>query len=356
MSDFASGWAVYGTTLSAAETAVRSLQLCAYFSPPERDAFAIFPDADPMKCGDALSRRIPEATVVAISTGDDSPFAIAVFRAGERLLSLRLPQYDDRREVLRRNIERLAAYLPGKPRVAPAKDGPVRRSIYALLSLPIAHNHYRFIADRSTREPEEFEGFAHLDPDGVKAILRPDANEFREADIEEILKSDEKAAAQRRKEAAPSAPSVTAKELRDLSRSFARAPEYFVARPDIGFMDLAQCSSPRQWLDARRAVDPARATAELISELERTVDGNRFSDDNEMSIVVKESAAMLLGKALAAQRGTTSAIAYLSAARDRATSTEAQNAWELAITAAALSASRTLSEPQRHSQGGKKDR
>jgi hypothetical protein len=93
-------------------------------------------------------------------------------------------------------------------------------------------------------------------------------------------------------------------------------------------IDLAACTTPRAWLDARSRVVPAEASAAVLRELERVVREGRFEGD--AAVVVREAAAMLLARCLAAQRGDESE-GWFTAQRDAAGSEAEKGAWDIAL-------------------------
>ena len=98
---------------------------------------------------------------------------------------------------------------------------------------------------------------------------------------------------------------------------------------DQNDVDLAAAPDAATWLALRRPIDPAQASARLVRELERTVREGRFPREGERALVVREAAAMLLGRCIAAQRGKAGE-AWLTGRRDAAASAEERAAWEIA--------------------------
>jgi hypothetical protein len=340
MTDFAAGWVVYEARVVDGEHALRSLGLAAFISPADEGAFAVFPDDDPIKRGFRFSRLVPSATVVAFSSGDDQPFAVAVFRGGKRVLQFQMDSHAQPK-VVRGHLVRLAKFLPEPRRTIPASCGWAARDVYNLLGFSLAYHGYPQLATATREDPEAHEGMVHLDATGSRKVITHTA-EDEEAELEKILAADRK---QARKAARPRPkPSPADAEVQELSRSLAElsrklgSPGEGSWRPAGGtraLADLAHCRSAREWLDARRSIDPSRATPELLAELERTIDGDRFADEGEAATIVREAAGMLLGRALVAQRGVAAAVKTLSAAAEKASNPASRNAWQVAIDMAA---------------------
>jgi len=153
--------------------------------------------------------------------------------------------------------------------------------------------------------------------EGVSAPLDGALESVERAEIEAILEAERRAPVRRVKP--PPVEVVNAAEMAELSRFFrvakplglepAEAPG-----PDV---DLAACATARAWLDARSRVVPEQASPAVLRELERVVREGRFEGD--AAVVVREAAAMLLARCLAAQRGAESE-AWLTAQRDGASS------------------------------------
>lgn len=96
---------------------------------------------------------------------------------------------------------------------------------------------------------------------------------------------------------------ISLKEAEEISRAFRDAapllkPAVEATEADV---DLASCPTPRAWLDAKNRIDPARASAAVVAELERTVREGRFPGSGDSATVVREAAAMLLARCLHAQ-------------------------------------------------------
>jgi hypothetical protein len=114
-------------------------------------------------------------------------------------------------------------------------------------------------------------------------------------------------------------------------RAGARAP--LTAAPSAALeadVDLAGCVDGQSWLAARRRLAPEQASPRVMAELERVVREGRFQGEGDRAVVVREAAAMLLARALAAQRGD-AAEAWLTTQEQQARSPEERAAWTTAL-------------------------
>ena len=165
--------------------------------------------------------------------------------------------------------------------------------------------------------------------DGAPAPWVEDHVDIDLAEIDAILEAERRAPV-RRVKPPPPVEVVSAAEMADLSRSFRAVRSLAVesAQPSGPEVDLAACTTARAWLDARSRVVPEHALPAVLRELERVVREGRFEGD--AAVVVREAAAMLLARCLAAQRGAESE-AWLTAQRDAASSEAERSAWDTAL-------------------------
>jgi hypothetical protein len=143
---------------------------------------------------------------------------------------------------------------------------------------------------------------------GVEAILRREENDAKPAAPKKIL-------------------GLGAAEAKSISAAFREAAPLVAGPKDlVAFVDLAACANGRAWLDAKKKIDPAKATDEVIEQLRIVVDEGRFASEGDRAIVVREAAAMLLAKCLRQQK--IDAKKWIKAARKTKTPA-ATTAWEL---------------------------
>jgi hypothetical protein len=131
----------------------------------------------------------------------------------------------------------------------------------------------------------------------------------------------------------------TAEEGRAIAEAFRNAAPVVADRVEkVGHVDLAACTTPREWLDAKKRIDPKNATDAVVAELERTVREGRFLEDGDRAAVVREAAAMVLGRCLA-QRAI-DRVAWLETRRAAASSDAERAAWDIVATTAGVKQSK----------------
>jgi hypothetical protein len=120
------------------------------------------------------------------------------------------------------------------------------------------------------------------------------------------------------------------REMDEIASAFRNAaPIEHAAAEGAGEVDLAACKNARAWLDARKRVDPARASAAVMLELERVIRDNRFSSEGDIAVVAREAAAILLARCLKAKKRADAA-AYLAAREAEARGAAESAAWSVA--------------------------
>jgi hypothetical protein len=129
--------------------------------------------------------------------------------------------------------------------------------------------------------------------------------------------------------------SFTAAEGRALSEAFRDAAPLVAEHVEkVGDVDLAACATPRAWLDTKKRIDPNAATDAVVAELERTVREGRFHEDADRATVVREAAAMVLGRCIA--KRAVHPAAWLEARRAAAASDAERAAWDIVATTAGI--------------------
>ena len=120
------------------------------------------------------------------------------------------------------------------------------------------------------------------------------------------------------------------REMDEIASAFRNAaPLERAAAEGASDVDLAACKNARAWLDARKRVDPARASAAVMLELERVIRDNRFSAEGDIAVVAREAAAILLARCLKAKKRADAA-KYLAAREAEARNTAESSAWTVA--------------------------
>ena len=120
------------------------------------------------------------------------------------------------------------------------------------------------------------------------------------------------------------------REMDEIASAFRNAaPLERTVAEGVSDVDLAACKTARAWLDARKRIDPARASAAVLLELERVIRDNRFSAEGDIAFVAREAAAILLARCLKAKKRSDAA-AYLATREAAARGTAESNAWSVA--------------------------
>ncbi|MEO8801413.1 MAG: hypothetical protein ABI551_26220 [Polyangiaceae bacterium] len=120
---------------------------------------------------------------------------------------------------------------------------------------------------------------------------------------------------------------LNAAEAKSIAEAFRDAAPLVASPRDlVAFVDLASCVNARAWLDAKKKVDPATATDEVIEQLRIVVDEGRYPDEGDRAIVVREAAGMLLAKCLKQRK--VDVTKWIKGARKTKTA-GAKAAWEL---------------------------
>ncbi len=120
------------------------------------------------------------------------------------------------------------------------------------------------------------------------------------------------------------------REMDEIASAFRNAaPLERSAAEGVGDVNLAACKNARAWLDARKRVEPARASAAVMLELERVIRDNRFSAEGDIAVVAREAAAILLARCLKAKKRADAAT-YLAARETEARGSAESSAWSVA--------------------------
>jgi hypothetical protein len=149
--------------------------------------------------------------------------------------------------------------------------------------------------------------------------------------VDAILDAEKKAPSSSRGKPKLTRVVMARREMDEIASAFKNsAPlEKAPAAEGVGDVDLAACKNARAWLDARKRVDPARASAAVMLELERVIRDNRFSAEGDIAVVAREAAAILYARCLKAKKRTDAA-KHLAAREAEARNTAESSAWSVA--------------------------
>jgi len=148
--------------------------------------------------------------------------------------------------------------------------------------------------------------------------------------IDAILDAEKKAPSSSRGKPKLTRVVMARREMDEIASAFKNsAPLERTAAESAGDVDLAACKNARAWLDARKRVDPARASAAVMIELERVIRDNRFSAEGDIAVVAREAAAILYARCLKAKKRADAA-KHLAAREAEARNTAESSAWNVA--------------------------
>jgi hypothetical protein len=265
MSDFAQGFIVLGAARTKLQKWLGSRRLPAFLAPGPGKVLRVWPRAEGAEAEEvatALSAELPKSRVLLYATSDEG-LRVSVHTGGRcetrEQVALRLKTAKMLSQA-HAALQRVGGFLdyPGRlPSLL--RDGPSRPVFLSLAGVKdedVALLHHQWLAD---------------------ARLRPDAPDA--ARLQDFLYVDEAGKA----------------------HAFFEAGGKGAAS---GAVDLRAASSFRDWLDASRRVDPAKAPPELIAALAEAVGGTpRFELTPEREQGLRETAARLLGGVAREQGG-----------------------------------------------------
>jgi hypothetical protein len=315
---------------------------------------AIFPDASPERIVRALGVQLPTAALVTLVVGDDVPVSLTVHRRGSAVVAIKLDDHASPKAV-EAAVTQLTAVLglrpsPTKPAKAPAKPAKAvpqafRHVVYRLLEIGdvVPHNHFASITRGAAEDPSSYVGFTYVHDTRIRDLTEADLEDDEEEDEDEPPPPP-KAAVAPAKAAKPAPGDKPAKQIiriapaeaAELTATFQHA-RTDLSRPETvagAERQLATATNATAWLAVRRTIDPARVTNEVIVELVDVIRNGRFLDEGERATVVREAAAMLLGRALKAHKATAQTVALLRQGSDGGAA--AQACWDIVLRMAGL--------------------
>lgn len=200
---------------------------------------------------------------------------------------------------------------------------------------------WRLIAEEWPELLERFPAAVRLDKGAPFAPkkARPEGNVAALLKAEAAAAEPAPAATGKKKKPKSTPLAMSAEESRAIAETFKHsAPIAPQTQPKdlVAEVDLAMCTSSREWLDAKKRIDPKTATDRMVAELERTIRDGRFAAEGERAAVVREAAAMLLGRCVAA-RGL-DRVRWVEARRSTAKTAEERAAWDIVENVAATQA------------------
>jgi hypothetical protein len=272
MSDFAQGFIVLGAARTKLQKWLGARRLPAFLAPGPGKALRVWPRAEGPEAEEvatALCAELPRSRVLLYATSDDG-LRVSVHTGGRcdtrEQVALRLKTAKMLSQA-HAALQRVGGFLdyPGRlPSLL--RDGPSRPVFLQLAGVKdedVALLHHRLLADARLRpeapDAARFQDFVYVDEGGK-------AHPFFEAGAKGA-------------DAAP------------------------------GGVDLRAATSFRDWLDASRRVDPAKASPEVLAALAEAVGGApRFELSAEREQGLRESAARLLASVARVQEGARGAL------------------------------------------------
>ena len=273
MSDHATGWVLMDVAPEALKDWLKQQRCKAFVTPALARRIRVFPapeddDAitDPDKGGreSDLTRTLADAYLVNLRFKDDDLY-VQVWKQGACIMRATLPPTIKRqtdKDRVDRELANLVEALPGLAvHYAVKPERPVSQAL--LRTIKLESSEFSFL-DFSTLLGERFSSNRKEDRDTFVFV-----NERGE---EEPFYVDRSAAGEIFDEATSNVP-------------------------------LARCRSAREWLDLRKMVEPKTASPEVVDHLRLVMDkGLALQGTPDQLQVLRESAAMLLGRILQAQK------------------------------------------------------
>jgi hypothetical protein len=359
MSDFASAIVVLDTPRQAVVKAVAELDLPTWVAPARGARVAIFPDANPERIVRALGVQLPAAVLVTLAVGEGVPVVVGVHRRGSAVLALKLDDHAAPK-VADAAVTQLTSVLSLKPaKAAPAKPAkPAKKPeafrdvLYRLLDLGdlVAGRHFAAVTRGAAETPARFVGFTYVHDTRVRDLTAADLVDDEPEPEPEPEPAPAPAAPPRagtgtgnskgkgkgagKKQVIRLAPA----EAAELTQAFLHArTDPSRPAPVAGAEgQLATATNATAWLAVRRTIDPARVAADVMKELVDVIHVGRFASEGERATVVREAAAMLLGRALKAQKATSALVAQLRRDAGPSSGPAEQACWEIVLRMAGL--------------------
>jgi hypothetical protein len=342
MSDFASAIIVLNTPRATVVKAVMELDLPTWVAPacgPQADRVALFPNGEPKRIVRALAVHLPKAVLVTIDVGDEIPVTVGVHKSGSMVATVHLDEGASAQQVQTAVGKLASAMALPMPLFKQKALEPIRYAVYRLLDVQsvVPHHHFASVTRLVAEDPSDFVGFTFVHDTKVRDVM--------------VAADDDVLAAQpKRKPSATgkhpvikpnppakrgSAAQISLTEAVELSATFQHARTEPTRAESIPGAEkqLAKASNATQWLAIRRTIDPARVTPDVVAELVSVIRHGRFANEGERATVVREGAAMLLGRSLKAQNASAASVVKL---RGNVSTPNEQACWDIVMRMAGL--------------------
>lgn len=309
--EFSCGWVVFGADINAVKSGLKELRIKAFVGPKQRHHTCLFPSRESLGGERPVQGQKPReaeytdivdgATVCSVVVTDhmsSQSMTVTVYKNGQCRANVKLPMYATQAARARQaeeDLQDIARALESKNPVPKVDvDQPIKLKLLRLLGLELQE--FAFMAFDQLFE-ERLKSNAREKWDGYSYV-----NE---------LGQDEPFA---------------------LSAEEATAAKNALAAQEA--VDFRKVRTARQWLDLRKMVDPATASPMVMEHLQLVLqNGLNLEGTADQLTVVRESAAMLLGRCLAAQKGK-DAKDLISGLMTKATSKTVKALWKVALAGA----------------------
>jgi hypothetical protein len=279
--EFSCGWVVFGADINAVKQGLKELRIKAFVGPPQRHHTCIFPSRESLGGERPVQGQKPReaeytdivdgATVCSVVVTDhmsSQSMTVTVFKNGQCRANVKLPMYATQAARARQAEEDLADIARGLDTRNPIPkvdvDQPIKLKLLRLMGLELAE--FAFMAFDQLFE-ERLKSNAKEKWDGYSYVNALGQDEPFALSAEEVTAAKTAMAAQEA-------------------------------------VDFRKVRTARQWLDLRKMVDPATASPMVMEHLQLVLEkGLNLEGTADQLVVVREGAAMLLGRCMAAQQG-----------------------------------------------------
>ena len=312
--EFSCGWVFYGVSSDAVKQVLKDHGIKAFLGPAQRHHICVFPSREsvggerPVQGQRPREAELTEAldgsTMVSVVVTDwmsSQSMTVGVYSFGQCKTALKLPMYATQAARARQaeeDLGHIARALETKNSVPKVDvNQPIKLKLLRLLGLEL--------------QEFAFMGFDQLFDERLKATA---AEKWAGYEYVNELGQEEPFPLTANSEG-PAASAVKAANAQDI-------------------LDFRKCRTARQWLDIRKMVDPARASAAVTEHLRLVlISGLTLEGTPDQLQVVREQAAMLLGRCLAAQKGK-EAKDDIATFITKSSSKTLKNLWKVALAGA----------------------
>lgn len=311
-SEFSCGWVIYGVSIDAVKKGLKDLGIKAFVGPAQRHHTCVFPSRESLGGEKPVQGQRPReaefteavdgskvVSVVVTDWQSSRSMQVGVFHMGQCRTSQKLPMeamQSARAKQAEEELGHIQRALETKNSVPRVDVGqPIKLKLLRLLGLELAEFAFMgfdqlFDERLKPTAAEKWAGYGYVNELGQEEPfpLTPGADN-----------------------------SVASKAA---------------GAQDI--LDFRKCRTARQWLDIRKMVEPEKASALVMEHLRLVLtNGLTLEGTPDQLQVVREQAAMLLGRCMAAQHGK-AAKEEIAALSTKASGKALKNLWKVAAAGA----------------------